>query len=313
MPRFKIEGADRQTGKDVTFEIEAASETAAIHEAGKRAFVASITPAQRIVTPPPIPWSVPDDSAAVAERMRALRWAGVAVALVVTVIAVSIAIVVMRSKRPSAAATTPRPTAVSRVVVDPIVSFRSEDNIDSPARFTVDQRYVTTRRPTAIQLDGFVRKAVLHGRQRRSSHGLTPSSVRIAVYPSADRAEAEGVTWVALGFWHPDRGLDVQVDGGRLAAAYAPDDLRFGMPREDRMRIWRDIVFAERHAKAAAELRIPISGGRQITAAAMEAHNAYRREHYEASLAAIKRMHHLPQSTLDSICLEALEAGWPVP
>jgi hypothetical protein len=191
---------------------------------------------------------------------------------------------------------------------------------ETPSRTQVRATLVVSGDVTAQTLEDLLGR-VHEEISRETGFKYHPNPTHVAIYAFPTRAHAESGTtrWIGMLVRRSAKSNpEVRVDESRIAAMKLSPETKFGLPEPVRIRVWRELVRAERRAQREAELHHPIAGSGSPDSAsgaitAVEKQQAARgtlREKYELEVGS---RYGLGREELGEIRGEGLRKNWPLP
>jgi hypothetical protein len=176
---------------------------------------------------------------------------------------------------------------------------------DIPIKTQIEQHVVASRPPSRAALKAEILRRYREASQRRGfRHHNPPTNVYIYVYGSEEQARAGQGLWIGMLARNPgESGTPrVLINDERLAALDQEPEVRFGLSKDERKDVFREVVAAEQRASREAMAEIPdsqfmkqVERERQLGA------------EYKADLV---RQYDLTEEELSEIVVEGVTKGW---
>jgi hypothetical protein len=179
---------------------------------------------------------------------------------------------------------------------------------DKPIKTQIEQRIVVSGVPTKAELEADILKRYRAAKARRGFRYHNPATnIYIYVYGTKQQARAGQGLWigmVAMGL--SDKGEPrVLINEERLAALSQAPEERFGLPEQERKKVFREIAAAEDRATREAMARVSDSQFRKQIELERKLEEKYTAE--------VARKYNLTEDQLLKISVEGVEKGWPAP
>lgn len=320
--RFRVVGADRDTGSEVEIIVVAPNEVAAELIASRRnVLVSQVLPmaVPVFVTPAaeqcPL-WARDDSTKSPYRRSPGSRWGYVASLIVLGGVAVFCCGPCSALWNSTDVATQMKPD-----VPLPAYDVVNRDTYDAPIKTQIELHAVVSGKLTELGLKQLLQKLYDEASATRGFkyHGGKPTHVFVYLYTSQDHFRSRMGQWIAmLSRIGADSRVEIQVHTELITQLNATPEFRYGLSESKRKEIFKAIIVAEDLADSEARRICPLpdpgipgyvrdAAGEQIKQH-VQTYNLLA-DKYKSELA---QRYGLTQEQLKDISVEGVTKNWPM-